>query len=387
MVAPAGISPNADGQTDVAVVAFTLSETSYVSFFLTDSQGRQFTYRTDTRLAGTREPYSVYFAGVVDAFSLPDDVDGVGGTVVRRVVPDGEYTWTLHAESVTGREHTSRGPLTVTDAEDRLPAILGLQASPETFSPNQDGIEDDVAISLTLDRDVQDLRVHIRGADGMDRPVEEDERLATPTEAGEHVFVWDGGIAEGLDPPPDGVTTVVAEAQDEVGQLVVAGASIQIVDAGQPSAYVVAGDVDYSATTLVLSDTLCFTLTVENDGEAPIRTTGPWPGATYADQQNFNTLGWPEDSGVFRIAMDYDAGSHAYPFRWGIGTPGVDLVRRGDAWYLEPGARSCVHGCVQITEIPERNPLHFWMGLLHEDVEMSLVNHRVDPAFVTIWEP
>ena len=26
---------------------------------------------------------------------------------------------------------------------------------------------------------------------------------------------------------------------------------------------------------------------------------------------NFSTLGWPEDSGVFRIAMDYDTSSRA----------------------------------------------------------------------------
>ena len=138
---------------------------------------------------------------------------------------------------------------------------------------------------------------------------------------------------------------------------------------------------------MVLSETLCYTLTVENDSHTHIRTTGPWPGTTYRSDQNFNTLGWSEESGVFRIGMDFDTSLRNYPFRWGIGTPGVDLVQIDKYWYLPPHARSIVTGCVQVVELPVRNPLYYWMGLIHEDVEISDVNNRVDPNFVQIWEP
>jgi hypothetical protein len=42
---------------------------------------------------------------------------------------------------------------------------------------------------------------------------------------------------------------------------------------------------------------------------------------------------------------------------------------------------------VRILSEPPRNPLYFWAGLIHEDVEISAVNNRVDPEFVTIQVP
>ncbi len=38
-------------------------------------------------------------------------------------------------------------------------------------------------------------------------------------------------------------------------------------------------------------------------------------------------------------------------------------------------------------DVPVRNPLYYWMGLIHEDVEIAGVNNRVDPNYVQIWEP
>ncbi len=173
-----------------------------------------------------------------------------------------------------------------------------------------------------------------------------------------------------------------------MGQCVIASRStLELVDAGLPRAYIVNGEVEYSATTLVLSDTLCFTLTVENDSDTHIRTTGPWPGTLYRSDQNFNTLGWSEESGVFRVAMDFDTSLRNYPFRWGIGQPGENLVEIDGNWYLPPQTRSIVTGCLQVVDVPVRNPLYYWMGLIHEDVEIAGVNNRVDPNYVQIWEP
>jgi hypothetical protein len=42
---------------------------------------------------------------------------------------------------------------------------------------------------------------------------------------------------------------------------------------------------------------------------------------------------------------------------------------------------------VQIVDVPRRNPLYYWAGLIHEDVEIASVNNRVDPRQITIWQP
>ena len=49
-----------------------------------------------------------------------------------------------------------------------------------------------------------------------------------------------------------------------------------------------------------------------------------------------------------------------------------------------PGERATITGAITITDVPARNPLYFWAGLIHEDVEISNVNNRVDPHFITI---
>jgi hypothetical protein len=259
--------------------------------------------------------------------------------------------------------------------------------SPDTFSPNQDGIDDRVTINLVLEKDVEELRVYLKGHDGVEHPIAENERVSRLNKAGWHTYDYDGGIDAGGQPPPDGTYTIYAEARDAVGQQVVTSRTLTLVNAGRPRAYIVNGEVEYSATTLVLSNTLCFTLTVENDSDTHLRTTGPWPGTLYRSDQNFNTLDWFEESGTFRVAMDYDTSLRNYPFRWGIGTPGVDLVEIDGYHYLPPQARSLVTGCVQIVDVPVRNPLYYWMGLIHEDVAIANVNNRVDPNYVTIWEP
>jgi hypothetical protein len=129
---------------------------------------------------------------------------------------------------------------------------------------------------------------------------------------------------------------------------------------------------------------------VENYGSVPIRTSGPAPGALYESDQNFNTLGYHEESGAWRIGIDFDTSLRNYPFRWAVGEPDqLETVQRdGDSFYYLPaGERGRVRGCIRLLSEPPRNPLYFWAGLIHEDVEISNVNNRVDPELVTIQVP
>ena len=402
---PEVITPNADGETDLARVAFMLNQNATVSITLEDNaDGRTYTFRPPTRLGSNEDPYTVYFGGVVEGYRRPDDPDDEF-KIIKRMLPDGAYTWRIRAEAEGARRVPSEGikntgpnseeqnemvvsgALTIQDADTQLPAIRGFSVSPKKFSPNQDGIDDRVTINLVLEKDVEDLNVYLEDEEGADHHIAEQERVTELKAKGWHTFDYDGGIDMGSEPPPDGAYTVFAEASDEMGQRVITSDTLEIVNAGRPMAYIVNGEVEFSETTTVLSDTICYTLTVENDSNTHIRTTGPWPGTTYRTDQNFNTLGWSEESGVFRVGMDFDTSLRNYPFRWGIGQPGVDLVEIDGYWYLPPRARSLVTGCIQIVETPVRNPLYYWTGLIHEDVEIAAVNNRVDPHYITIWEP
>ena len=393
---PEVITPNADGTTDLARVSFMLNQNATVSITLEDSaEGRTYTFRPPTRLGSNEDPYTVYFGGVVEGYRLADDPN-YEFKIIKRMLPDGAYTWRIRAEATAsdadpnGEEQETMvvsGTLTIQNADTQLPAIRGFSVSPKRFSPNQDGIDDRVTINLVLEKDVEDLNVYLEDEEGADHHISEQERVTELNAQGWHTFDYDGGIDMGNEPPPDGAYTVFAEARDEMGQRVITSDTLEIVNAGRPMAYIVNGEVEFSETTTVLSDTICYTLTVENDSNTHIRTTGPWPGTTYRTDQNFNTLGWSEESGVFRVGMDFDTSLRNYPFRWGIGQPGVDLVEIDGYWYLPPRARSLVTGCIQIVETPVRNPLYYWTGLIHEDVEIAAVNNRVDPHYITIWEP
>jgi CheY-like chemotaxis protein len=384
-VTPSVITPNADGDTDLAKFDFTLNQNAIVSIHLLDEQGNQYDFRTPTRLSVSEEPYSVLFAGVVNGFILPED-NPQEFEIIKRVLPDGLYTWFVAAETEGGTAVEVQGQLHILNSDTVLPGITGLSVYPNIFSPNQDGIADRTTINLTLTKDVEDLTVFLVGEDGIQHYIAEDN-INSVYHKGWYEYDYDGGIDAGSPPPPDGTYTVNAVAQDKVGQQTIARDQLTITNAGLPRAYIVNGDVQYSTTSLVLDETLCFTLTVENDSETFIRTTGPWPGTVYKSDENYNTQGYSQESGVFRIGMDFDTSLRNYPFRWGIGRPNVELVQIDQYWYLPPAARSEVTGCVQITSVPIRNPLYYWMGLIHEDVEIAAVNNNVDPLFLTIWEP
>ena len=56
--------------------------------------------------------------------------------------------------------------------------------------------------------------------------------------------------------------------------------------------------------------------------------------------------------------------------------------RQASVGNLEPGQRALVYGSIRILSAPPRNPTPFWVGLIHEDVE--IVNPRVDPKWITV---
>ena len=80
---------------------------------------------------------------------------------------------------------------------------------PQTFTPNQDGIDDRVSISYSLSKNVtQPPLVYLENPKQPDVHfiIPEKAGIAKPTEQGYHVYDYDGGVDLNADPPPDGPT-------------------------------------------------------------------------------------------------------------------------------------------------------------------------------------
>jgi hypothetical protein len=372
-MAPNHITPNADGDTDVALIEYGLGRSAELSIFFIDSEGQRHYFR-DHEPRGPREDYKVLFSGVVD----------------DRVLSDGTYTWVVEALADNSERMERQGQLTISDADTIFPEIVTFTVSPPVFTPNRDGLSDRATMNLYIAKDVERLRVYLQGDDGTEYPVQEQPGLRKSGEAGLHTFDYDAYVDQGADPPPDGTYIVHAVAQDKVGQRHEMTRTLTIQGGGVPRAEILQASVDWSTSSVSIDDTLCFTLTVDNYGPVPIRTSGPEPGVLYESDQNFNTLDYPEESGAWRVGIDFDTSLRNYPFRWAVGEADqlITVEREGQIFrYLPAGARGRVYGCIRILEETPRNPLYFWAGLIHEDVEISSVNNRVDPEFVTIQVP
>lgn len=422
---PDVITPNADGDADVTEFSYGITRNARISLSFVNENGQQFFFRqNDIRAAAD---YQVLFSGVVDGFTLPGEK--TYGEVLRRLIPDGRYTWTLTAtDTETGASEQQTGTLVVTAATVELPEMTSFSLSPQVFTPNQDGIEDRVSINIYLNKDA-DLTVYLEDATGQQIFIPESREANEKADAGglRHAFDYDGGIDRGVDPPPDGDYTVVAIAQDREGQSTRRTASLRIESGGTPQAEIspqpngidvaftvvpwedrflttadqtgdllpLPNDMDdlgFQAISLPIGDLLVFKLTVENYGEVPIRTSGPWPGTVYEQDQIWGALGVYEQSGAWRVGLQCSTSSDSFPWRWAIGTPDT-LTQQVDAgsgntyYYLPPGERSVVWGAVRMTRLIEaRNPQQCWAGLIHEDVGISVRNARVGARDITLIE-
>jgi hypothetical protein len=400
------ITPNADGDEDVALVTFDLSRSADISIYFDDAEGNQYTFRDRIYHGPSIEkPYTVYFAGVVNGYTLPDEAFE-GFVVEKRVLQDGTYTWTVEATDTQGHTERVTGTLAIADADTSLPALRGFSVytgygvHTPVITPNRDSLSDRATIIVDLKKDVEELNVYLIGEEDDTRHfVREYEKATKLKEAGYHEFDYDAGVDLGAEPPPDGTYAVIMEARDKVGQWTKATGELVIENGGVPRAYILNAEVEWSGTiegggpetSIPLGETLYFTLTVENDGTVPIRTSGPPPGTVYDSDQNYATLGENQQPGVFRVGIHCETSPTDHPWRWAVGGPDdLEAVVDGPNtyYYLPAGARAVVSGGIRFVDVVKaRNPQGCYASLIHEDVEISLVNYRVDAVSVTIEVP
>lgn len=368
-VSPEHITPNADGDSDVTVIKYRISRNAVVSIYFVDEQGQKHYFRKQKRRS--LGEYTVFFGGVVE----------------NKMLPDGRYTWVIEATDDRGRTEQASGTLLITDADTEPPGLLNFSVYPQEFTPNQDGLDDRVTITYYLTEPAE-VHVYLVDPEGKRYPLIEKERDVEPGEPGLHLYDYEGGVDLGAEPPPDGVYQVVAEAQDKAGNRTVVTRTLVIKEGGVPRADILQADVEFEPKIVPLGQTLYFTLTVENFGAVPIRTSGPPPGTIYKSTENFNTLGWYEEPGVWRVGIDFETNSSGrpYPYRWAVCGDDceVRVIKGKEYRFLLPGQRSTITGGIRIVHKPPRNPIHFWAGLIHEDVRIEPFNDHVDPQEISI---
>ena len=389
VVSPDHITPNADGEADVTRIAYKLSRNANLSIYFVDEAGERHYWRKDKRRSAGS--YDVLFSGVVET---PGQ-----GSVKAQLLPDGTYTWVIEATDDSGHSEQATGTLTIADADASLPELRGFSVSPQVFSPNRDGVDDHVTITYFLPKPAT-VRVYLENEAGEKFfiPEKVSQRIE-PGEVGLHQYDYEGGVDRGAVPPPDGTYTVVAIAEDKMGQRVEERSTLTIQHGGVPRADIINAVVEYStgeglrgdftSLTIPLGGTLYFTATVENYGDTPVRTTGPEPGTLYTSRQNFSSLGWHQSDGAWRFGIDFEENpGYPYPFRWSLGRHDeLEKVVKGDNvfYYLMPGQRVTITGAIQILDKPPRNPFYLWAGLIHEGVE--IVQNRVSPILITVDVP
>jgi hypothetical protein len=380
---PDAISPFAGSPNIATTIRYTVGREATVSIYLLDAQGKRHDFRVDQPRA----------AGAYDSL--------FGGAINNRVLPDGKYTVVIEAKDAAGQIARIEKSLTLTQADSTPPQLLNFTVFPDSFTPNQDGIQDRVTVRYFL---TKPAKVDVYLTDGKNRfeVAEKKTTLCLKDDkscVGPHEYDYDGGIDLLATPPPDGTYDVIAEAVDATGNRTRESKKLTIKDGGIPRATITNSGVDWAplplpstqlaqnALLVPLGGTLTFTVTVENVGPVPIRTKGPEPGTLYTTSENFNSKKEYEEPGVWRVGLDADGNSigRAYPYRWQLGAT-KDLKKVAldgkDYLYLMPGQRVSVSGSVQVIDKPPRINVYYWVGLVQEDVR--IVEDRVEPRMVTV---
>lgn len=431
------ITPNADGQQDIAQFSYSLSRPASVTLTFVNAAGQEYVFRDQEPREG--DDYNVLFSGIVNGFRLegeagfrlPGEPPSGMPLLEARLIPNGTYTWTFTAETDAGESMSRTGTLEIAEADTTLPFIQSFEIAPTIFTPNQDGITDRVSINIFLAKPAT-LQVYLAEKDDADIQndvalvyLAEREGARDEGEPGNHEFDYDGGVDQGFRPPADGDYTVHAVAQDDEGQRMRVVRDLSIDDSGLPQVEIVpqatGTTVCFSVdayqeayfsddttpgeqiaeptvvcsdrTTIVMpvGDLLVFHLTVRNYGDTPIRTAGPFPGTVYNFNQVAASLNGYEESGAWRIGINCDTAMSNYPWRWALGsldqlTSVYDEENEVTYYYLEPGDQAEVWGAVRMTDlIAARNPQNCWAGLIHESVRLS--QDRVGARQVELVQP
>ena len=356
---PPLLQPTGAGET--TIISYRIGREAVLDMYLESADGQRYDLRRAVPRSPDDDPYTLRFDGTVPVDPAYND------GLLRRLLPDGDYTVVLVARATDGSTSEARTAIAVRSDTPPLPAIENLLAFPETISPNADAIDDVTELTYRLPVTAT-VDIAITTPDGQVLPFVTRE-LSSPEE---RRHVWNGKRPDGA-MLPDGVYTYTVRAEDRFGNLVQREGTIRLINVGQPEATIIAARI--APERLMLGGTLTVEMRIRNTGDVPIRTYGPPSGFTYTTDEVYSTIAdgryTAQAGGFWRVGMDWDAnsggGARRYPFRWALSErpPEQWRIPYAEDW-LMPGEEVEVVGHVQVVQ-PETR-MYFYVGLIQDGV-------------------
>lgn len=128
-------------------------------------------------------------------------------------------------------------------------------------------------------------------------------------------------------------------------------------------------NVSFAPMPLVSGQLLNVSITLQNDGNAPLLTQGPDPGLVYDEADTFLSRGFADVTGNYRVGVDFDGRTGIdHPYRWGLGLA------------LAPGESRTITGSIRVKTTGTRN---FWAGLVQEHIAWTQDRSGVTAIAVT----
>ena len=326
----------ADG-TGSVTIQYEVAREASVSLWLQSADGMSYVLRD--RVPRGRGTYSFPFHGAVDG----------------RVLPNGAYTLVATAEqSGTGERSELQQSLTIADADTAPPVLENLHVTPAVLSPNQDGVDDRLAISFTVSEPVTaDVRL-LAGSET--RWLMQDWAAGPGTVS----FSWPPALHHA--PPlnlaverlPAGQAQIEIIVQDRAGNRTVRRHPIDVGESGVPQVRI--SDLNISPTAVPVDGTITVSARIMNAGTVTLRAAPPGP-SIYDWGDSAPALGYEADTGTVRWGVDFSLNRSGvgYPFRWSLGHD------------LPPGESVLVTGRIRIgADFPDE-PFQLWIGVIHEN--------------------
>jgi hypothetical protein len=347
------ITPNGDDHDDVATISYSIGARSHVKIYVQDQHGTRYTLRENALRVPASQPYTLRFDGTVE---------GTGGPVIQRILPNGDYTYVVEAmPDAGGASAQATGTIQIRDAATTLPMFEALKVTPETISPNEDAIDDVATFSYRLPITAT---VTINISDG-----KETVPFISDLEEGpyEQSNIWDGKRPDGS-LLSTGIYTYTVRAADRIGNVVERSGRIAVEAPGRAEAHITY--VNIAPDAVALGNVITVTAKIKNTGDVPIRTQGPAAGYRYTTNVPFSAIEgqrWAEKGGGFwRLGLDW-GGGHGYPFRWALTSrPAEQWDEPGVADWLNPGEEVTITGTVAVEQREDK--MYFYVGLVHEGV-------------------
>lgn len=352
------LTPTDAGET--LDISYRIGRDASVTVYLEDSSETTYMLRDSEPRSADNDPYTLPFDGTVPVEGDP--------SLVRRLLPSGEYVVVVAARETYGDSVEARLPITLVDSDAPMPTIDNLVVYPDTISPNADAVDDVTEITYGLSVSAT-VDINVTGPDGQTTSIvtrnEEGPELQPP-------HVWDGKRPDDT-PLPSGVYTYTVRAEDQYGSIVQQQGHITLVDVGQPEATILAARI--APERLMLGNVLTVTMRIKNTGDVPIRTYGPPSGYTYSTNDVFSSIEneryAAKAGGFWRVGLDWDAnsggGAKRYPFRWALSErpPEEWTIPNEEDWLL-PDEEVEVVGKVVVLQ--RETEMSFYVGLIQDGV-------------------